>query len=396
MLKEQIHNLAQAYFEEIRDYRRHLHAHPELSFHEHNTSHFIADKLAKEGIVFERGWVDTGIVATIIGKKPNDATTAIRADIDALPITEANDVPYKSTNEGVMHACGHDVHTSSALGAAIILNDLRDEWGGTIKLVFQPAEEKLPGGANLMLQEGLLDKHPFHSIFGQHVLHDLPVGKVGMKPGKYMASCDEIYLTFKGKGGHGALPNNLVDPVAIMVQTLSALQQVVSRKAKPIMPTVLSFGKVVANGATNVIPDEVHVEGTFRTYDEDWRNQAHEHITQMAKGIAQSMGGDCDVHIKRGYPYVDNDEALTANAMNWARDYLGDDKVVELEMRPTGEDFSYFGQQVPACFYRLGTGNVEKGITASIHNPHFDIDEEALKIGMGLMAYLSLRQLGYQ
>lgn len=395
MLKDQVKNLADAFFEEVREYRRHLHQHPELSFKEHETSKYIAEKLAKEGIVFETGWVETGIVATIIGQKPSDKMISLRADIDALPIQELNKVPYASKNDGVMHACGHDVHTSSALGAAIILNELREEWGGTIKLIFQPAEEKLPGGASLMLKEGLLEKHPFTSIIGQHVQHDLEVGKVGFRAGKYMASCDEIYLTVKGKGGHAALPHNLIDPVAITAQILVTLQQVVSRKAKPLTPSVLSFGKLEANGATNVIPDEVVLHGTFRTYDEQWRLEAHQEIEKIAKGIANSLGGDCVVDIKKGYPFVFNNEELTINAQNWAKDFMGAENVVDLEMRPTGEDFSFYGQQVPGCFYRLGTGNIERGITASIHNPHFDVDEESLKTGMGLMAFLALKQLGH-
>ncbi|MCB0737610.1 MAG: amidohydrolase [Bacteroidetes bacterium] len=392
-LKEQIQNLAQAYFEEIRAIRRHLHQNPELSFQEFNTSNYIASILEKEGIEYERNWVKTGIVATIMGQKPSGKITAIRADIDALPIQETNEVPYKSCNDGVMHACGHDVHTASALGAALILNDLRDEWAGTIKFVFQPAEEKLPGGASLMIKEGLFERHKMQSIFGQHVQHDLPEGKVGFRPGKYMASCDEIYLTVKGKGGHGALPHNLVDPVMITAQILVALQQVVSRQAKPLTPTVLSFGRIEANGATNIIPDKVELQGTFRTYDEEWRDQAHLKITEIATGIAQSFGGNCEVDIRKGYPFVFNDEDLTEKAISWAKDYMGAENVVDLEMRPTGEDFSFYGHHIPATFYRLGVANFEKNITSSIHTSTFDIDEKALVTGAGLMAFLALKKL---
>ncbi|MGB0429756.1 MAG: M20 metallopeptidase family protein [Bacteroidia bacterium] len=393
MLKEQILNLSQAYFEEIRQHRRYLHAHPELSFHEFETSKYIAEFLKKEGIEFETGWVKTGIVATINGKNPHSKTIMLRADIDALPIFELNSVDYKSKNEGVMHACGHDVHTTAMLGAILILNDTKDQWEGSVKIIFQPGEEKLPGGASLMINEGLFQKHPVTNVIGQHVLPELETGKVGFKAGNYMASCDEIYITVNGKGGHGALAYKTIDPILISSHIVVALQQVVSRNAKSIIPSVLSIGYIQGLGATNVIPDKVEMKGTFRTYDEAWRMQAHENINRICKGVAESMGATVNVNIIKGYPNVYNYPELTNNAQNWAKDLLGAENVVDLEMRPTGEDFAFLSNEVPGTFYRLGTGNQQQGITAGLHNPKFNIDENALKIGMGLMAWLAIKTL---
>lgn len=394
MLKEELKHLSEAYFEEIRQHRRHLHSNPELSFHEFETSKYIADFLKKEGIEFEDGWVKTGIVATIKGQNPETKTVTLRADIDALPIVELNEVPYKSTKNGAMHACGHDVHTSSMMGAILLLNDTKDQWQGTIKIIFQPAEEMLPGGASLMIKEGLFEKHPTQSVIGQHVLPELEVGKVGFKPGMYMASADEIYLTVNGKGGHGALSYRTIDPILIASHMVVALQQLVSRNANALLPTVLTIGYIEGLGSTNVIPDKVYMKGTLRTYDETWRMTAHETIARICNGIAESMGATCDVDIRKGYPNVYNNPELTLKASQWAQEFLGQEQVVELEMRPTGEDFAFYSQIVPGCFYRLGTGNKEKGITAGLHNPKFDIDEEALKTGMALMAWLAIKELG--
>lgn len=388
-----IKELSSINFEEIKAIRRHIHANPELSFHEFNTSEYICSKLDEFGIPFKNGYVKTGIVARIEGKDPSKKTLALRADIDALPINEANEIEYKSKNEGVMHACGHDVHSSSLLGALKILNELKSEWDGTILGIFQPGEEKIPGGASLMLKEGIFKNEDPCGIIGQHVFPDLEVGTVGFKSGQYMASADELYLTVIGKGGHGALPHENVDPVLIASHIIVSLQQLISRKAKPDIPTVLSFGKIEGLGATNIIPDKVELEGTFRTMNEDWRGEAHSEIIKIAEGVAKSMGGRCEVNISIGYPCLWNDENLTNKSIASAKAFMGDENVIDLSLRMTSEDFAFYTQVMPGCFYRLGTGNSLKGIKAPIHNSRFNIDEEALKTGMGLMAWMALEAL---
>ncbi len=391
-MKEQIKDLAKALAQDIIEIRRHLHAHPELSFQEYNTARFIEEKLKSFNIPFSK-IAGTGLVALIKGKNPDKKIIALRADIDALPINEANDVPYKSTVEGVMHACGHDVHTSSLLGTAKILYTLREQFEGTVKLLFQPGEEKMPGGASLMIKEGALKNPAPENILGQHVMPFIPVGKVGFRSGMYMASTDELYFTVKGKGGHGAMPERNVDPVLITSHIIVALQQVVSRNCDPKVPCVLSFGKVIANGATNIIPDEVKVEGTFRTMDENWRAEAHKKMVKIAEGIAEAMGGVCEFTVLNGYPFLKNDPPLTERAKQNAIEYLGEENVLDLDLWMAAEDFSYYSQQIPACFYRLGTRNEERGIVSSVHTPTFDIDEKALEIGSGLMAWLTLKEL---
>ena len=393
MLKEKISRLAQDIHTEVVGNRRHLHANPELSFEEYETSAFVKSKLDELGISY-KNMADTGIVALISGSKPSDSVVALRADMDALPILEANDVPYRSTKEGVMHACGHDVHTSSLLGTAKILTELKDEFAGTVKLIFQPAEERLPGGANLMIKEGVLENPKPQAVIGQHVMPLIETGKVGFRAGKYMASTDEIYVTVHGKGGHGAQPQQNIDPVLITSHIIIALQSIVSRVADPKIPSVLSFGKVIANGATNVIPNEVKLEGTFRTMDEEWRSKAHEKMKKMAEGIAEAMGGSCDFNIMRGYPFLINEEKLTANTRAYAEEYLGKENVLDLDIWMAAEDFAYYSQAADACFYRLGTGNEARGITSSVHTPTFDVDENSLKLSTGLMTYIALKQLG--
>jgi amidohydrolase len=393
-IKESIQSLALDYHQEIISWRRHLHAHPELSFQEVNTGRYVAAQLDQMGIEYRHGIADNGVVALIKGKNPQKRVIALRGDMDALPITEANAVPYKSTNPGVMHACGHDVHTASLLGTARILQQLRGQFEGTVKCIFQPGEEKLPGGASIMIKEGVLEKPKPASIFGQHVHPPLRAGMIGLKGGMYMASADELYVTIKGRGGHGAMPQECVDPVSISAQIIVALQQVVSRYADPGVPSVLTFGKINSlGGATNVIPNEVRLEGTFRTMQEKWRAEAHKRMKKMAESIAKGMGAACEFQIVRGYPVLFNHEALTARTKKWAIEYLGKDKVVDLPMRMTAEDFAYFSQEMPACFYRLGTGNPERGITSPIHTDTFDVDESALQTAIGLMAWLAVNEL---
>lgn len=393
MLKQRVQELAAQVLDTTIQNRRHLHAHPELSFQEHKTVAFVAAKLHELGIAYQP-MAKTGLVALIKGDKPSDQVVALRADMDALPIQESNEVAYKSTNDGVMHACGHDAHTASLLGTASILQSLKSEFGGTIKLIFQPAEELLPGGASQMIQEGVLENPRPQAVLGQHVMPFIDAGKVGFRSGKYMASTDELYVTVKGKGGHAAQPQQNIDPVMITAQILVSLQQIVSRTANPNTPSVLSFGKIQANGATNVIPNEVKLEGTFRTMDEAWRAEAHVRMKKMAEGIAESMGGSCEFDIRKGYPFLVNEEKLTAQAKQFAEEYLGKEKVVELDIWMAAEDFAYYSQVADACFYRLGTRNEAKGITSSVHTPTFDIDEEAFAISTGLMAYIALKRLG--
>lgn len=391
-IKEKIQNLADVYFQDTITNRRHLHQHPELSFEEYNTSAFIQQILRDLDIPF-RLMANTGIVAEIKGDIPSDKVLALRADMDALPITEVEGRTYGSLNPGVMHACGHDVHTSSLIAVAKILNDLKGDLPGTIRFIFQPGEERLPGGASLMIKEGALKNPEPIGIVGQHVMPFLETGTVGFRSGKYMASCDELFMTIRGKGGHGAHPHQNIDPIAISAQIITALQQIVSRSADPRIPTVLSWGKIIGNGATNIIPEEVYMEGTFRTFDETWRAEAHEKMVKLAEGIADSMGASCDFEVRKGYPFLINEPGITEASRGFAEEYLGKDKVVELDLWPAAEDFSYYSQEISACFYRLGTGNKEKGIQSAVHTPTFDIDEDALKISIGLMSYIAFRYL---
>lgn len=392
-LKQTILELAEQIFPDIINIRRHLHAHPELSMQEFETAAFIISKLEEWGIPFKSGIAGTGIVATIEGKNSIRDLVALRADMDALPINETSDKPYKSKTNGVMHACGHDVHMASLLGSAFILNSTRHQWEGSVRLIFQPSEENYPGGASLMIKEGVLENPRPRCIFGQHVLPNLPVGKIGFRPGPSMASTDEIYITIKGKGGHGATPELNTDPVIAAANVLIALQQVASRKAPPSIPTVLSFGRFIADGKVNIIPGEAHLEGTIRTYDEEWRMQAHNWIRQIAEKTAEAHGATCDVRIAHGYPVLVNDKALTLRAMEHAAELIGQKNVAEIEPRMTAEDFAYYSQIIPACFYRLGIMNEKLGITSNLHTSDFDVDENTLRTAPALMAWLAIREL---
>jgi len=390
---DKIKNIANSIADDVIGYRRHLHANPELSFEEYKTSEFIQTILKENDIPFKSGIVKTGVVACIEGRNPQSKVIALRGDMDALPIQEDTDLPFASKNEGVMHACGHDIHTSSLLGCAIILNQLKSEFEGTVKFFFQPGEELLPGGAKLMIEEGVLENPTVENILGQHVFPDMEIGKVGFRSGMYMASADEIYLTITGKGGHGALPHKCIDPILIASHTIVALQQIVSRHANPGTPTVLSFGHIEGKGATNVIPNEVKLKGTFRTFDEKWRFEAHDKIRSIVQQTVQGMGGKADLEIKVGYPFLTNDEKTTLNARKAAQEFLGKENVVDLDLRMTAEDFAYFSQKSPGCFYRLGTSNASKNINGSLHHPQLLLDDDVLKFSTGLMAYMAICQL---
>jgi amidohydrolase len=392
-LLEKIKSLSLQFSTNVIELRRHIHANPELSYQEYNTVKYVAEQLKSFGLTPIEGIAETGLFVEVKGNNPGKKMIALRADMDALPIQEANNVPYKSKVKGVMHACGHDVHTSSLLGTARILNEVRNNFEGTVRLIFQPGEEKNPGGASYMIRDGVLKNPQPSGIIGQHVFPLLPVGKIGFREGMYMASCDEIYLKVIGKGGHGAAPDLAIDPVLIASHIIVALQQVISRNASPKQPTVLTFGRIIGEGATNVIPDEVNIAGTFRAMNEEWRESALGKIKKMAESIAEGMGGRCEVDISRGYPYLKNDPELTRRIRAAAEAYVGTENIVDLDITLGAEDFAYYSQIIPASFYRLGTRNESKGITSYVHTPTFDIDEDALKIGPGLMAWMALEQL---
>lgn len=379
--------LAKKYAPEFIEVRHHLHAHPELSYQEYETSKFVQQRLAEMDIPFEVK-ATTGVVGLIKGKNPDSRIIALRADMDALPIKEENDIPYKSKNEGVMHACGHDVHTTCLLGAAKILKELSHEWEGTVKLVFQPGEEKNPGGASLMIRDGVLENPAPQAILALHVNTILEAGELSFRGGKVMASADELYFTIKGKGGHAASPQLIVDPILISAHLIVALQQLISRNNNPFNPSVLSITAFNGGNTTNVIPNEVKLMGTFRAMDETWRFKAHDLMRKLTHDLVQSMGGEADLHIDVGYPCVMNNEQLTAEAMALAETYMGNEHVSETELRMGAEDFGYYAQAIPACFFRLGTMNKAKGITAGVHTPVFNIDESAIETGMGIMAWM--------
>lgn len=386
-MQSKIKELAKKFAPEFIQIRRHIHANPELSYQEYETSKFVQQKLSEFGIPFEIK-ATTGVVGLIKGINPDKRVIALRADMDALPIKEENDIPYKSKIEGVMHACGHDVHTTCLLGAAKILSELKEEWEGTVKLIFQPGEEKNPGGASLMIKDGVLKNPAPQAILALHVHTMMETGKLSFRSGKVMASADELYFTIKGKGGHAASPHLAVDPILISSQLVIALQQVVSRNNNPFNPSVLSITSFNGGNTTNVIPGEVKLMGTFRAMDEQWRFEAHDLIRNISKNIVHSMGGEVDLHIDIGYPCVYNNEKVNDAAMKAAETYLGTDYVSETELRMGAEDFGYYAQEIPACFFRLGTMNTEKGITSGVHTPTFNIDEDAIEVGMGIMAWL--------
>jgi amidohydrolase len=387
-IQAKIREAAEKLSEKVRGYREHIHAHPELSYQEFETMKFVSDALTKIGIEHTTGVGDTGIVAVIRGESHtmNMPCYGLRADLDALPIHEENDVPYKSTNIGVMHACGHDVHTAILLGAAEVLFELRNQLPQPVKLIFQPGEEKNPGGATLMIRDGVLENPTVERMSALHVFPDMETGNVGFKEGIYMASCDEIYITILGKGGHGATPHQCIDPIMIGANMLQTMQQIVSRKCDPKIPCVLSFGHFEAIGATNIIPSKAELKGTFRTMNEGWRSEALELIKSTAEDVAKASGGRVEVTISKGYPYLENDPETTRRMKTVAVDFLGDDFVHDLPIRLTAEDFSYYSQEVPVCFFRLGVRNEQEGIVHGVHHPQFDIDQKSLKIGVQMMA----------
>jgi len=392
-LDSSIRQLSKEIFPNLKEVREQLHTYPELSFKEFKTSAFIKLKLKQWGIDFFDGLVDTGIVAIVHGKEDKKDIVAIRADMDALPITEANEVDYKSKNQGVMHACGHDVHTTSLLGAVYILHHTRDQWSGTVRCIFQPGEESVPGGAQQMIKAGALGNPLPKSIIALHVEPNMDVGNFGFKKGLYMASADEVHIDVLGDGGHAANPHLHIDTVSVAAHLLVELQQITSRLAPPTIPTVLTFGKIDGQGATNVIPQKVTIAGTFRTFDETWRKQAHQKIIDIAAGLALAYNAEIIVDIRKGYPALRNDKQITKIVGNKAKKWYGDENVHKISTRLSAEDFSFFANEIPACFYRLGVRNEEKGITYPVHHPQFDADETAVMYGAESMACFAIELL---
>ena len=385
-MKEKILELSDLFFDEIVSIRRYMHMHPELSFQEFETSNYIKSILKSWDINFLDGYANTGILVNLEGKEPSSRVIALRADFDALPILEENDVEYKSKNEGIMHACGHDAHTASMLGALKILHTTKDHWRGTIKFIFQPAEERLPGGAKQMIEEGVLENPNVQHVIAQHVLPELEVGKVGFRCGTYMASTDELYFTISGKGGHAAIPSSYNNPIIASSELVLDLNQFFNDKADAIF----AIGYIDGTGSTNIIPKEVNLMGTFRALDESFRLESHNHMNRIVDQVAKKYNIKIDLNIKKGYPALNNDIQFTLNQINKAKEFLGEKNVIDLPIRMTAEDFSYFANAVPSCFYRLGTGNKDKGLIHGLHTSKFNIDEDSLKIGMGLMAFLAI------
>lgn len=376
--------------EEVIAIRRHLHAHPELSFVEYKTSEFIQQKLKSWGVSYKTGVAGTGVVAFIEGKSKR--CIALRADMDALPIQELNELPYKSQNAGIMHACGHDVHTSILLGTAKILNEIREELPVSVKLIFQPGEEKLPGGASLMISEGVLENPTVEAIYALHVFPEMEVGKVGLRAGKYMASCDELYIEILGKGGHAAMPAHNIDPIKLAAKVITAFEDIQENQCPKDVPCVLAVGRIEGLGATNVIPDKVTIQGTFRTMDETWRNRAHELIHQSVSAICDAAGARASVKIEKGYPYLENNHDLTQSTTDLLTKAFGKENVVEIPQRMTAEDFSFYAQKIPAVFMRLGVRNEAKGIVHAVHNARFDADESSFLFGIQIFVKIALNR----
>lgn len=389
MLKEKIKNLSKDYSDEFIKVRRHLHAHPELSYHEFETSKFVQKKLEEWNIDF-KVMATTGVVGIIKGKNSGKRIIALRADMDALPILEINEVDYRSKNEGVMHACGHDVHTTCLLGAAKILNELKEDWEGTIKLIFQPGEEKNPGGASLLIKEGVLENPKPQAIFGLHVHPSLEVGKLSFRGGMVMASADEIYISVKSKGGHAAAPHLTSDTILAASQLVVNLQQVISRMNDPLNPSVLSITSFQGGNTTNVIPSEVKLMGTFRAMNEDWRFKAHDLIKNICKKTGEISGAQIDVEIDVGYPFVLNNIPLSDAAKEKASELIGAKNVEKTEIRMGAEDFAFYSHIIPACFFRLGVRNPKENIISGVHTPTFNVDERAIENGMRIMAWLAV------
>ncbi len=385
MRKEDVIAAAKALQSELTEWRSHMHQHPELSFQEHETTRWVANQLDGMGIRHTALPSGTGLIAKI--ENGEGPTIAFRAELDALPMTEQTGAPYASAIEGRMHACGHDVHTACLLGALRILIENLDGWQGTVFGIFQPGEEQLPGGAKAIVEGNLLVPQP-DAVIALHVMPELEAGMVGFRPGRYMASTDELYITVHGKGGHAAMPHLAIDPIVMQAHLILALQNAVSRWSNPALPTVLSICRVQGGTTTNVIPAEVKLAGTLRTYDEAWRAELHSRLRTLVEGIAEGLGGTAEFEIRHGYPALPNDAGLTHRLRDITAELLGEDKVAELDLRPTADDFAYYAQAYQSCYFRLGTRDQGAGLTHSVHSPFFDVPQSVLPTGAGLLAWM--------
>ena len=391
-LKEVITTKVSAIYEKIKGYREHLHQNPELSYKEFNTMEYVATKLKEIGIPYEKGVAGTGIIGIIRSSKhsENQACIGLRADLDALPIQEQNTASYKSKVDGVMHACGHDVHTSILLGAAEILFELREDLEHPVKLIFQPGEEKNPGGASLLIEAGVLENPKVKEMYALHVFPELEVGKLAIRPGLNMASCDELHLEIIGVGGHGAMPEKCINPILIGSEFIIEAQNIIHKSCPIEVPCVISFGHFDALGATNVIPERAEIKGTFRTMNEEWRGKAAILLMDLANNLENKYKGNVNLEISKGYPFLKNDEELTEKLKTKFESFFGPENIEGLALRMTSEDFSFYSQTIPVCFFRLGVGNKEKGIIYSVHHPKFDVDSACLKTGMLAMIQAAL------
>ena len=391
-LKELLSTKVSAIYEKIKSYREHLHQNPELSYKEFNTMEYVAAKLKDIGIPYEKGVAGTGIIGIIRSSKhsENQACIGLRADLDALPIQEQNTASYKSKVEGVMHACGHDVHTSILLGAAEILFELREDLEHPVKLIFQPGEEKNPGGASLLIEAGVLENPKVKEMYALHVFPELEVGKLALRPGLNMASCDELHLEIIGVGGHGAMPEKCINPILIGSEFIIEAQNIIHKSCPKEVPCVISFGHFDALGATNVIPERAEIKGTFRTMNEEWREKAAILLMDLANNLENKYKGNVNLIVSKGYPFLKNDDELTEKLKTKFESFFGPEKIEGLALRMTSEDFSFYSQTIPVCFFRLGVGNKEKGIIYSVHHPKFDVDSACLKTGMLAMIQVAL------
>ncbi len=393
MKKEHFYPLVAERIPELIQHYRWFHQHPELSGEERETAQYIIAQLEKHGIAYRHSANGHGIIAEIHGtlSDKKKRTIALRADMDALPIEESEEHTCRSLNTGVMHACGHDFHITSLLGALMIIQQQRNTFSGTVKGIFQPSEERYEGGAKFMIEEGALENPKVDVIYGLHADPALETGTVGFKTAQYMASTDEIHLTIIGKGGHAAMPKDSINPIFIGADILSHLKKLAETAAqKEKNPVVLNFGKFVAGNSNNVVPEIAELSGTIRLFNEELRTKMKQEITKIVHETAHRYGGRCDLNIKDGYPVLENDPEATQNAQKIAIKLLGTENVKTLALRTTAEDFSYFLQKIPGCFFRVGTGNKDKNISANLHSPHFQIDERALEVSTAMLVALVL------